>query len=319
MRLRALAVSLLLLPLMSSAQTYQPPPLAVRQLSKAHPEFDEQIEALDKSGGNPAIQKWALEQANAGNLLAQLYLAQQYLPEECTHPTAGTVHVGAACDPTRLSAIGLKPSFEQMFYWLKKASAQGSGEATETLAQQLERQILENVPGHATEAEVKRLHALARTQGYDDEKLTIVCHAVGASSAPLHRNGKPDALDISDAEVAAARAVMPRGALGSYDSTWAHDEALWHPEGPDAMLRILMNRPLTHDVTIPMALRTSVLAVQHGDGFTLIPADAPHNDRVVVLRMKESHDVEVEGTHADGSRYHWTCLTDIALPVNSKP
>lgn len=304
--------------MMSSAQTYQAPAGSIRQLSMAHPEFDETIEALDKSGGNTAIQTWALEQAKAGNLLAQLYLAQQYLPEECTKPSAGTVHVGEDCDPTRLSGIGLKPSFEQMFVWLKKASAQGSGEATETLAQQMERQILDNAPGHGTEAEVKRLHALARSQGYDDEKLTIVCHAVGVSSAPLHRDGKPDGLDISDAEVAAARAVMPHGALGSYDSTWAHDDALWHPEGPYAMLRILMTKPLVHDVTIPMPLRTSVLAVQKGDGFTLIPADAPHNDRVVVLRMKDK-DVVVEGMHADGSKYHWTCLNESDLHGTSTP
>jgi len=319
MRLPLFALPLFLLPIAGLAQTYQPPALSARQLAKAHPEFDDKIDALDKSGGNAAIQKWVLEKANSGDVLAQIYLAGQYMPEECTHPVSGAIHVGVACDPTRPSPIGLKPSFEQMFYWLKKASAQGSGEATEMQAQQMQRLILEKAPGHGTEAEVARLHALARTQGFDDEKFTIVCHPVGASSAALHRDGRPSELDISDAEVAAARGVMAHGTLGNYDSTWVHDESLWHPEGPDATLRILMTKPLTHDVTLPMPLRTKVLAVQQGDGFTLIPANAPHNGRMVVLRMNKDHDVVAEGMRADGSTYHWTCMNESDLRVASKP
>jgi len=76
----------------------------------------------------------------------------------------------------RRNPLGVEAFYEEAVHWLQKASAQGSGEASEVLAQLITRM---QANGHGTSytvADSDRFHALARSQGFDVEQSHPVLH-----------------------------------------------------------------------------------------------------------------------------------------------
>lgn len=300
-------------PAVAVCQGYQPPPLAAHQLVDSDPTFNDGIDYADKHGGNPAIQKWVIEEATKGRLFAQLYLGERYIPLECRHVENASIRVGDCVEGSDDSDIELKPSFEQAFYWLNKASAQGSGEATEVLAQQTERMILQHLSTKATEADVAKLHVLARKQGFDEEKISVSCSVVDRKNmAALHLSSKRGQYDLPEVQIMAARKVMPHGAIGNVQEQSRTNEWMQHPEGPDAKVWLLLDHPITHDIVIPMPLRTEVVAVQRGDGVVVIPADAPHNARTITLHRTEKGEIKALVQQTDGGIDKDDCVDSLS-------
>jgi TPR repeat protein len=76
----------------------------------------------------------------------------------------------------RRNPLGVEAFYEEAVHWLQKASAQGSGEASEVLAQLLTRMQANGHGTTYTAADSDRFHALAYSQGFDVEQSHPVLH-----------------------------------------------------------------------------------------------------------------------------------------------
>jgi hypothetical protein len=313
MRRILLGVFSLVAPAVAVCQGYQAPAMAMHQLVDSDPAFNDGIDYADKHGGNPTIQKWVIEEAAKGRLMAQIYLGERYIPVECRHVEDASIRAGDCVEGSDDSGIELKPSFEQAFYWLNKASAQGAGEATEILAQQTERMILQHLPTTATDADVAKLHALARKQGFDEEQISVSCSVVDRKNlAPLHLSSKRGQYDLPEAQIMEARKVMPHGAIGDVQEQTRTNEWMQHPEGPAAKVWLLLDHPITHDIVIAMPLRTEVVAVQRGDGVVVIPSNAPHSARTIILHLTDKGEIKALVQKTDGGVDKDDCVDSLS-------
>ena len=137
-----------------------------------------------QTGDSSSYRNTLLNAAKAGNIGAELLLGEQYVPEQCFSdanrdaPHCDQDGKQSPNEPVRKSPLGVDRSYEEAAHWLEKASAQGSGEASEILAQLITRM---RANGHGTTykaADSARLHALARSQGFDAEPLDASCYKI---------------------------------------------------------------------------------------------------------------------------------------------
>jgi hypothetical protein len=54
---------------------------------------------------------------------------------------------------------------------------------------------------------------------------------------------------------------------------------LQHPEGPKIRTRIILARPTSHEMLVPMADRVDVVYLQQGDRVVTVPSSLPHRNR----------------------------------------
>jgi hypothetical protein len=276
------------------AADYQPPALSLMQLMEHDTVLSSALMAYARTGDRAAFRGVVLHQANAGDIGAQLMLGEQFIPRQCTFepnrdvPDCGrdTASVQQAKNP-----LGLVPSYEDAAQWLEKASASGSGEASEVLAQLITRM---HQNGHATpytDADSTRLHALARKQAFDVEPISVTCYKVvrGTSGITLGRLrglivGDPPAQPFTSEELAALQKVGVSGTLLYGGGSGGGDSVLLtRPQGPPVHVRLLLDHAPDAEVRLPMPAHHDVIYVQHGKDFVAIPADGEVLPRYVIV------------------------------------
>ena len=178
---------------MPSSGGYEPPPLSLGRLLESDHAMNEALMTFAGTGDSSAYRATVFKAAQDGNLAAELILGEQYIPETCgfEEPNQDVPHCGKDGNQPppivfRKNPLGIEASYEEAAKWLEKASAQGSGEASEVLAQLITRMQANGHGTHYTAADSARFHALARSQDFDVELIFVTCFERNHSiSVPL--------------------------------------------------------------------------------------------------------------------------------------
>jgi len=306
---------------MPSSGGYDAPPTSLMQLMESDHSMSEALMTFANSGDRNTYKTTVFKAAEGGNLAAELILAEQYIPEQCTfEPNQDTPHCGKKGDETprvifRSNPLGIDASYEEACHWLEKASAQGSGEASEVLAQLITRM---HANGHGTpytSADSTRFHALARSQGFDVESVSVTCYksVPGGSGITLGRLpglvvGAPPENPFSPEEIEAFKQVGIKGALlygggsGSGDSV-----LLMRPEGETVNVRIILDHDPGSEILLPLPAHHDVIYVQHGDEFLGFPSGGKVLPRFINLSTQTADTPQVsvftqliDGGHSGG-------------------
>lgn len=180
--------------------------------------------------------------------------------------------------------LAVKPDPERALYFYKLASGEGSGEASERIAEMLEHHEI-SAPGNMDAAGWRRL---AVHQGWIEEKLSVVCfdwihgperlHCVplggGLTADPFLTNGclSPAALDQLSAQ-GVAGTLRHRG-----DNSLLRD-------GPAATAILIMDREVASEQDLKEPYGTSVIYIQTAvSGWRMLPQTAPLLARYIVLK-----------------------------------
>ena len=147
-----------------SSGGYLPPAQSLTQLIKSDRVINEAIMVFIRTSDPSAFRKSITSAAEAGDTGAELFLAEQYIPEQCTREADQDVpHCGKDGNTPpqvvfRSNPLGLEASYEEAARWLQKASVGGSGEASEVLAQLITRM---QANGHHTSYTAAGLRSLS--------------------------------------------------------------------------------------------------------------------------------------------------------------
>ena len=253
--------------------------------------------AFLRSGDGDGFRKTVLKAAQKGNLAAELFLAEQYIPEQCSfEPNQDVPHCGkngkeAPSIVFRENPLKVEASYEEAARWLEKASAQGSGEASEVLAQLITRMQANGHGTSYTAADSARFHALARSQGFDVEPLSVTCWKLkpGGKSAvveepPFSVPSEPQVESFTRDELAALTKAGILGAL-FYREGGPQGEAvlLTRPEGVVAHIRVVLDHKPGSEILLPLPAHHDVIYVQHGDEFLAFPGIGKVLPRFIAL------------------------------------
>jgi hypothetical protein len=259
--------------------------------------------AADKANFRATLEK----QAASGNLVAQMMLGEAYIPPECTFLPYKTAPADCPQDPPN-NSLGLTRSFDVAIQWLTLASEQGNGEASEILAQLIERVIKSPTPSHYQMADVAHYHALARSQGYDLQDVEYFCYTLDPSH-PADRLAMAKTSTKYEFTQQELDALHAAGAAGTL--TWRVLSApsittlLRHPEGPKFRTRVILGRPPSKQILVPMADRIDVVYLQQGDHVVTIPSTYPAIRRKISFRPPTAEEGAGAGIQAiDGSFSH---------------
>jgi hypothetical protein len=328
MRSSSLAVVVLLLvwPFGLLSQEVTPntytPPLTLERMMLDDPTF---------SGAN----LWALaadpvnfratveKQAASGKLLAQILLGAAYIPPECTFLPFKTAPADCPNDPLPNNALGLTPSFDLAIHWLSRASEQGNGQASEILAQVIERTIRSPIPSHYQMTDVAHYHALARSQGFDLQDVEISCYSLDPTgpagrlimaSTPVEYQFTPQQLD--SLHVAGASGTLWWGSTSIQSGL---SVLLRHPEGPKVHTRVILAGPPSHEVLVPLGDRVDVLYLQQADRIVTIPPTYPTLRRVVSFRPPTADEAARAMPQGIDGKFAGGCATRTFPPQSSLP
>ena len=302
-------------PGMPSSGGYKPPALSLQTLLESDKTLSDALLSYTQTADSATFRATVESAATSGNISAQLLLAEQYIPEQCaTDPDRDVPNCGpnGKHNPKvifRTNPLELPASYEQAAQWLERASTQGSGEASEILAQLITR-MLSN--GHATTytpADSTRLHALARSQGFDVEPLSVSCYqltpaasgAEGSASLMLagaqrrHLTiGAPPFQPVSTEDLETLHAAGATGTLHLEGETTGGDSALLsRPAGPPVHIRLILDHDPGHEIHLPIPAHHDVLYLQRGDHFIALPPDVPTLPRALSLMPQRADDQQV--------------------------
>lgn len=265
--------------------TYVPPP-TMEQMLLTDPTF---------GGGNmwilaanPAFFHATLEkQAASGKLLAQMMLGAAYIPPECIYLPFKTAPSDCPHDYPAPGPLAVTPSFELAIHWLSLASQQGNGEASEMLAEVIERMLKSPNSTHYQMTDVAHYHALARYQGFNLQDDEVNCYSLDPSgpadsltmaNTPAEYQFTPQELDSLHA--AGASGTLRWGGGGAPGGT----SLLRHPEGPKVHNKVILGSPASHELLASMGDRVDVTYLQQGDRIVTIPSTYPALQRVLSIR-----------------------------------
>lgn len=215
----------------------------------------------------------------------------------------------------RSNPLGVGASYEEASSWLERASEHGSGEASEVLAQLITRMHANGHVTHYSAADSTRLHALARSQGFDVEAISVTCYklAPGRSGITLGRrpepfNGEKPKEPFTSDEIKAMGDAGIKGTLvwgggsGNGDSV-----LLTRPEEPSANVRVLLDHDPGTEVLLPIPAHRDVIYVQHGNEFLGFPSGGKVLPRFINLtpQSEDMRQVSVftelmDGGHSGG-------------------
>jgi hypothetical protein len=290
-------------------ETYAPPLLTLERLMQEDPTFNGSnlwAVAADPASFRAAIEK----QAASGKLLAQIFLGETYIPPECTFLPFKTAPADCPQDPLPKNLLGLTPSFDLAIHWLTLASEKGSGEASEILAQVLDRTIQSSTPSRYRMADVAHYHALARSQGFDLQDVAYSCYTLDRSypddrlimaQIPLEFQFTSDELDKLHAAGASGTLRWRSTSIQPGLTT-----LLRHPEGPKIHTRVILSRPISHEMFAPMADRVDVVYLQQEDRIITVPSTYPAIRRKISFRPPTAGEntgaafQEIDGRFAGG-------------------
>jgi hypothetical protein len=266
---------------MPSSGGYKPPALSLPEMLEGDHVLNEALMTLMRTGDGTAFRNAIFQAAQKNDLGAELFLAEQYIPEQCTfEPDQDVPYCGKNRNEPpkvifRTNPLGVSASYEQAVQWLEKASVQGSGEASEVLAQLITRMLANGHATHYTAVDSARLHALARSQGFDVEPLSVTCfklvpdgNGVTLGYLPGNIPGGPPREPFTQDELAALGQAGFSGSLSWEGSTGSGDSVLLtRPEGPVVHIRIILDHNPGSEILLPMPAHHDVIYVQRGDGF----------------------------------------------------
>jgi hypothetical protein len=266
---------------------YKAPPTFQRSVME-DPAVSSVFESAYASGDPASFRAFLEKQAAGGNPLWEYFLGAAYIPPECTFLPFKNAPQDCPNDPPANNPLGLTRSFATAIHWLGLASAQGDGEASEVLAQAMERGIRTSALTTYTMSDVARYHALARSQGYDLQNVDYSCYSLDAGDPAdqlVMATSVPDEFRIEPEALAALHAA---GASGTVTFRARSDQPLTtlvrHPEGPKVHIRVVLSHPVSHEVVVPLPNRVDVVFAQVGDGIVAVPASYPKIARVMVLK-----------------------------------
>lgn len=272
----------------------------------------------DKSGFQAELRN----QAESGDPFAQLMLGEQYIPKEMYAPMSpaeafsnhGQLQpkIVPALDTSPMAKL-FPPSYTEALKWLTLASAQGSGEASELIAQIITRMLDSHTPTLLTTADAAHYRSLAVQQGYDLENSSVSCFQLihGAQSLTCKDVLKscPTADEMQQLRTAGLSGTLePQGgANGGLNSISLH------PAGPPARALIILDRSITTEQRLPLPRHTSVMYVQQAHGWLTLPQTGSSLDRDIVLTPGENPNnaVMVYVQNIDGSHSGAYCIHSI--------
>lgn len=249
------------------------------------------------------------------NRYSDTLLAEQYIPEQCANaPNQDVPHCGKSGNEPpqvvfRENMLGIEASYEDAANWLEKASAQGSGEASEVLAQLITRM---HSNGHGTPYTVvdsTRLHSLARSQGFDVEAISVSCYrllpggsGIRLDGPPVTDAGEPSREPFTQDELRALSNAGFSGSLLHKGTTGGDSVLLRRPEGPVVHVRIVLDHDPVAEVLLPIPAHHDEIYIQRGDQFLAFPSGGSVLPRFIsiVSRKKPAPDVSVFAQSIDG-------------------
>ena len=306
---------------MPSSGGYKPPALSLVQLLQTDRAMNEALMSFIRTGDKGAFKTAVFTAAKGGNLAAELFVAEQYIPEQCTfEPNQDVPHCGkTGNEPPKVSfrnnPLGIEASYEEASMWLEKASAQGSGEASEVLAQLITRMQGNGHGTSYTSADSARLHALARSQGFDVEPLSVSCYklvpgpgGITVGRLPNATKGQQPNQPFTPEELGMLSRAGISGSLVFAGETGGGDSVLLsRPEGPPVRVRIILDHDPGSEVLLPMPAHRDVIYVQRGEAFLAFPSGGRVLPRFINLEPQTQASPEVSvfaelisGAHSGG-------------------
>jgi hypothetical protein len=223
------------------------------------------------------------EQAASGRLVPQMLLGEAYIPPECTFLPYKTAPTDCPQDTVPKNLLRLEPSFDAAIHWLTLASQQGSGEASEVLAQVMDRAIKSEAGSTYGMADVAHFHAVARAQGFDLQDVEISCYTLdpGRPGDRLLMAEIPAEFHLTASQLDALHAAGATGTLrfGSASIQPGLSTLLRHPEGPKVNIRVILSGGISREVLVPIADRVDVVYLQMGDRMVTVPASYQNTPR----------------------------------------
>lgn len=296
-------------PPLSLAATYDDP--AIQKLST-------HLYTGDVSGFQSELKKLA----ESGNPSAQLMLGEWYVPREtyARLSPAGDSNHGHPPQPkivpatdTSLIAKLFPPSYSQALKWLTLASAQGSGEASEIIAQIITRILDEHKPSTFTLVDAVRYRNLAVQQGYDLENVTVRCLGLTHNTQKLTCSDAnlPGACPTPD-EMHDLRATGLTGALEPEGGASGSLSTIsMHPTDPPARALIILDHNIDTEQRLPLPRHASAIYVQQANGWLTLPKGGPVLDRDIVLTPGNdalnavmAYVQDIDGSYSGGSCVH---------------
>jgi hypothetical protein len=299
---------------------YAPPP-TMERLMQDDSTFNGQnlwVLAADPVSWRATLEK----QAASGKLVAQILLGEAYIPPECTFLPFKTAPADCPEDPTN-NLLGLTRSFDTAIHWLTLASEQGSGEASEILAEVIERTIKSPTPTRYQMTDVAHYHALARSQGFDIQDVEISCYSLDPNGpagrlimadAPVEYQFTPRELDSLHA--AGASGTLRWGSTNGIQS--GTTVLLRHPEGPKIHTKVILGHPTSHEVFAPLGDRVDVVYLQQRDQIVTIPPTYPALRRVLSIRPPTADEPAAALLQGIDGRFGG-CATQTFPPQSSLP
>jgi hypothetical protein len=311
---------------MPTSGGYTPPALSLESLILSDKDLQAAITSFYGTGDSETFRKAIEAQAASGNIGAELFLAEQYIPEQCTfQPDRDVPHCGANGDEKpkvvfRTNPLGLSASYEEAARWLEHASERGSGEASEILAQLITRMLSNGHVTTYTSADSTRLHSLARSQGFDVEPLSVTCYQL----SPIEGNGlsvtglphvidKPSSESLSGAQLTDLQNSGVHGILRFQGSSGSGESTLLtRPEGPPVSVVVILDHDPGKEIHLPIPAHRNVMYIQHGNTFLSLPSDVPTLNRflsVMPQRDPDYREVTIFTQEMSGSMSGGSCAS----------
>jgi hypothetical protein len=304
-----------------SSSSYKSPPLSFAELQRNDSAIREAMMTFMRTGDKAAFRDSVFKAAQRGDLAAEILLAEQYIPEQCpSEPDQDVPHCGKGGNEPppvvfRGNPLGIEASYEEASKWLEKVSAQGSGEASEVLAQLITRMQANGHGTHYIAADSARFHALARSQGFDLEPLWVTCYkrAPGGSGITVGgltrtvAKGQPSE-SFKPEELSALKKAGITGSLMYQGGTGPGSSILLtRPEGPAVHVRVILDHDPGSEVLLPMPAHHDVIYVQRGDEFLAFPSVGSVTRRSINLEPQTQttpqvsvYTQEIDGAYSGG-------------------
>jgi|GEM_PF-3960844 len=271
---------------------YKPPPLSRMSDMDDHDPAMQKVNARLLAGDLPGYKAELQKQAEAGSALAQLSLGALYIPREKyalpdislplkTNENPNIVPDNRATPLTKL----FPPSFPEALKWLTLASAQGSGEASELIAQIITRQRDSHQPTPYIAADIEKYHKLAVQQGYDLENAFVRCLRLTHDLPTLTCDDRrlPGTCPTQD-ELQQLRASGITGTLEpDGGASGGLTSITLHPSAPPARVFVILDHNVTTEQRLPLPRHASAIYVQQPSGWLVLPKDVPVLDRDIII------------------------------------
>src|SRR6185437_838568 len=156
-----------------------------------------------------------------------------------------------------------------------------------------------------------RFHALARSQGFDVEPISVTCYKLVPSGNEIVLGrlpglivGDPPKEPFTPQELNALHKIGVDGSLLYGGGTgWGESTLLARPEGTMVNVRIILDHDPGAELLLPMPAHHDVIYLQRGDGFVAFPSVGNVLPRFIGLTPQSQDDpqISVFAQHMDGS------------------